>query len=195
LKILQNPIAVTILAVAAAALVFKQIAWPILQRSQWMRHAPAAAASLGAVASTSATPPELAKTTSSPVETANAAPETPIDQSAAETSAARAAGTPRRDPFQSKLHSTNQGKAYPPAREMLTFSGFWRQTGSTLAVINDQVIEVGDSILAYKVEAIDRDRIRVTGPNGRETVEFGTTPPAPSANPQTNDMPPVNTNQ
>lgn len=185
MKILQNPIVVAILVVVAVALIFKQIA-----SNHSMRHAPTAAAASPAVAApTSTPPPQPAKTTSNPVMKVNAVPEASIDEPAAEASAERAARTPRRDPFQHKTLSTNQAKAFPSARQLLALKGVWLQTGSALAVINNQVTGVGNSVLEFKVESIESDRVWVTGPSGREAVEFGSTPPASPANPQTNSVP------
>lgn len=195
MKILQNPIAVTALALVAVALIAKQIAWPMIQRSHWMQHAPAAA-SPTVPAPKPAPRPEPGNSTLAPALAVNAMPEIKIDASAARASAARVAEAPRRDPFQGQLPATtNQAKPYPPARELLTFNGFWRQTGSTLAVINNQIIAVGDSILAFKVDSIDHDRVWVVGPNGREAVEFGASH-APSqaglpSGAQTNSAPPA----
>ena len=49
-----------------------------------------------------------------------------------------------------------------------------------LAVLNNQVLGVGDDILRFTVQSIEDDRVWVTGPNGREEVEFG----LPSAPPE-----------
>ena len=117
------------------------------------------------------------------------------DAVAAGASAARSAESPGRDPFQDQSLAAKQAKPYPPAREVLTFNSFWWQSGSTLAVINNRVIAVGDYILAFKVESIDHDRVWVEGPNGREAVEFGASNASPQAGPpsgaQTNFVPPA----
>jgi len=160
---------VIVLVLLAVALIASQVAWPMIQRSHWMRHEPAGANPAVPVA----TPAPQAVAGNSNL--APAMPETGIDVSAARASAARLTASPQRDPFQSEVLSTNQAKPYPPASEVLSFTSFWRQTGSTLAVINNQVVAAGDSILAFKVESIDHDRVWVTGPNGREAVEFGRT--------------------
>ena len=191
MKLLQNPIAVTLLAVAAAALIFKQIAWPMLQRSHWMQHTPVAAAATPAVvtSTTAPLPAQPAKSTGNPVAAVEPEPEAAIDESAAETTAARVAMSPRRDPFQSLLVPTNLAKARPSARQRLALSGVWMQTGSSLAVINNQVTGVGDSILEFTVESIESNRVWVEGPNGREAVEFRMTSPSAPANIPTNFIP------
>jgi hypothetical protein len=182
LKILQNPIAVIILALVAVALLGYQLVWPMMQHSHWMQPAPVAASD---IASTPNPGPQQQR--NSPLAAAapgNSMPEMKIDAAAAKASATRSTAIPRRDPFQGQLLATSQAKPYPLAREVLTFQGVWKQSGSTLAVINDQVIAVGDSILAFKVESIEGDRVWVEGPNGRESVEFGAhTNSPPPANP------------
>jgi hypothetical protein len=180
MKILQNPIAVLVLAVVAVALIASQIAWPMIQRSHWMQSAPAAPG-ITAPVSKPAPQPEPGKATIALDVAVNAMPEARIDAGIAGASAARSAEAPRRDPFQGQLLATNQGKPYPPARELLTYDSFWRQSGSTLAVINNRVIAVGDSILQFRVESIEHDRVWVEGPNGRESVEFGAAPLSPQA--------------
>jgi hypothetical protein len=188
LKILQNPIAVIVLSLVAVVLIATQVAWPMMQRSHWMQHAPEAASPAPA-ASLPAPLSQQVKPNQTSALLAKATPEASIDVSAASSSAARLAEASRRDPFQSKFLFTNQAKAYPPARELLTFTSYWRQTGSTVAIINDRVISVGDTILGFKVESIDHDSVRVVGPNGRETVEFGRTHASSQAGVQTNSTP------
>jgi hypothetical protein len=56
--------------------------------------------------------------------------------------------------------------------ELLTLSAIWRQTGSTLAVINKRVFNQGDTILRFTIQSIEVDRVWVDGPNGREAVDF-----------------------
>jgi len=102
---------------------------------------------------------------------------------------------PRRDPFQYValpdsyriVAATNVPSLAAPvktAQEMLALKAIWLQTGSELAVINGKIVGQGSSILDYKIEKIEQDKVWVSGPIGRERVEFasfrGTN--APSAN-------------
>jgi hypothetical protein len=89
--------------------------------------------------------------------------------------------TPRRDPF----HNLFQQKSR--ARELLTLAAVWRQSGSTLAVINNRLLAEGDTILDFKVQKIGEDRVWVEGPDGRQSVEFKLPVPAAS-NSSTNEF-------
>jgi hypothetical protein len=75
--------------------------------------------------------------------------------------------SPLRDPF--KRRSAFSEKS---AREQLTLTGILRQTDSELAVINNQIIAVGETILGFKIESVEADRVWVSGPNDREVIEF-----------------------
>jgi hypothetical protein len=177
LRILRNPTTVIVLSLAAAALLFFNVVWPILKRSQWMQRAPVAAR-LGAImTSLSALPTAGGKKPVSAVEV-NAPPQGRIDSFAAAASAARSTESPRRDPFESHHTATNTpAKASLPARDLLHFTGVWRQPGCTLAVINNQVFAAGESVLIFKIKSIEDDRVWVVGPDGLETVEFGARTP------------------
>jgi hypothetical protein len=172
LKILQNPIAVGVLALVAVVLLVQQIFWPMIQHSHWMQPEPAAA-SPAAAAPKPAPRPEPGNSTHALAVAVNVMPEFQIDGGPAGASAARAAESPRRDPFQGRMLPTSQAKPNESARELLTFSGFWQQSGTTLAVINNQVVAVGDSVMGFKVESIEHDLVWVDGPNGHEAVGFG----------------------
>ena len=191
MKLLRNPMVVGLLAVAALALVFKNVVWPILRRAPQQARPPAAAA---AAPLTPVTAPlratEQARTLVQQLfEKASAADAalslapptfaTKIDSALLRMSSARWAEAPRRDPFQIRhLPVVASGtNAYPPAMELLTLSGIWRQTGGTLAVINKRVFSEGDTILRFTLKNIDADRVWVDGPNGREAVEFKLTLP------------------
>ena len=145
LRILRNPTTVIVLSLAAAALLFFNVVWPILKRSQWMQRAPVAAR-LGAImTSLSALPTAGGKNPVSAVEV-NAPPQGRIDSFAAAASAARSTESPRRDPFESHHTATNTpAKAALPARDLLLhFTGVWRQLRlHFLAVINNQVFAAG----------------------------------------------------
>jgi hypothetical protein len=195
MNLLKNPIVVGILAVVAAALVFYRVAWPLMKHSGSQRQNPPAAALSG-----------LPPTTPAPATEKKAAEEsaagkmtgTGMELGTLERDSARWSEA-RRDPFQRKMAATatNQAKAYPPAMQLLHLKGVWRQSGSTLAVVNDQVITEGDGILAFTVQSIEDTRIWVTGPNGREAVEFKalSAPPPETGIPGQSGASPGNTNQ
>lgn len=177
MKFLKNKGIVLILALFAVGLVFKNLVWPSLRR-----HSPAparaaanapSASPLVAAATAKASPAPAA----GPVKAAGISvvgtmndrlPQSPMDLNAMQSSAPAWAETPRRDPF----HIRGGIKDGKSARELLTLMGVLRQTRSTLAVVNNQVLSVGDSILGFKVESVEDDRVWVSGPNGREVVDF-----------------------
>ena len=185
MKILQNPIAVGVLAVFAVALMFKQIAWPFVQRSHWMQHS---SAPVPVVAAAPAAPASPAPAPTNPIPQTgaitSALPVLKIDAYAAAASAGRGVEPTSRDPFQGELLATSQAKTYPPAWQLLTFNGLWHQSGNvSVAVINNQIVAPGESILAYRLQSIERDRVWVVGPNGREAVGFGAVNAAPIPQP------------
>ncbi len=68
----------------------------------------------------------------------------------------------------------------PFAKDALKLQGVWRQTASTLAVINNKVLAEGDTIQQFRVETIQQDVVWVVGPNGREKLEFTLPAPTPA---------------
>jgi hypothetical protein len=80
--------------------------------------------------------------------------------------------SPRRDPFQVRDAPGHLAGTNRPASDFLTLSGIWRQTGSALAVINGAVVGQGDTVLQFKIESIESDRVWVYGPSGVERVSF-----------------------
>ncbi|HXJ60452.1 MAG TPA: hypothetical protein VNU68_27720 [Verrucomicrobiae bacterium] len=98
---------------------------------------------------------------------------------------------PRRDPFQ-VINAPSTNRLYPPAWQVLELTAIWRQTGGKLAVINRKVLGEGDSLvtdlkgtpaagaiaLRFTIELIEDDLVWVSGPSGREPLEFKPLPPA-----------------
>ena len=98
---------------------------------------------------------------------------------------------PRRDPFQ-VINAASTNRLYPPAWQVLELTAIWRQTGGKLAVINRKVLGEGDSLvtdlkgtpaagaiaLRFTIELIEDDLVWVSGPSGREPLEFKPLPPA-----------------
>lgn len=183
MKLLQNKFAVILLAVLALGLLFRNIVWPLMKVRYPARPAAAATPSVAPVAAqrTAASIPTpatatAAKVQSSSEQAADAPVPTVPSMNVAEASAHSGQWllSPKRDPF--KLSGgPSDGKA---ARDLLTLRGVLRQTQSTLVVLNNQVLSVGDSILGFKIESIEDQRVWVNGPNGREQVEFQYSLPA-----------------
>jgi hypothetical protein len=184
-KILQNKFFVILLAVFAFGLLGRNLFWPIIKR-QFPARTAAAAPATAPVASPTA---QIGAPAKSNLATATAPlkqtkPELREDSTPAmnvleaAASAPRWSQHPRRDPFK-MAGGRSDGKA---ARDLLTLSGVLRQTQSTLAVLNNQVLGAGDIILGFKIETVEDRCVWVTGPNGREQVEFKySLPPAPQA--------------
>lgn len=57
----------------------------------------------------------------------------------------------------------------------LKLSAIWIQNSGRWAILNDQLVEEGESVLEYQIEAIRPDRVIVVGPGGRESVPFRST--------------------
>jgi len=97
-------------------------------------------------------------------------------------------GAPRRDPFQVMGPAPgNLARLYPPVSELMDLTAIWRQTGSSLAVINYKIVGEGDTVVAavdsrtggggsnllrFTVESIGGNSVWLEGPSGREELEF-----------------------
>jgi hypothetical protein len=99
-----------------------------------------------------------------------------IDRGFIRTHLARWVESPRRDPFL-LFASRRPAVAAPSPLLKWRLQAVWLQTGSRLATINGAVYGEGDIIGNYKVEAIERDQVRLRGPEGQETLGFTNAPP------------------
>jgi hypothetical protein len=82
--------------------------------------------------------------------------------------------SPRRDPFRVERQRENKPSG-PPASQLLALRAIWRQTGSQLAVINEQILREGDQLQGFAIETIEAEGVWVRGTNGRERITFPTT--------------------
>lgn len=185
MKLLRNPIAVSVLGVLAIGLVIKSF-WPMIQGRPGARRAAAPSA---APAAPTAKPAPVAPAAAGTVPVP--APWSTAVVSLEKSGATPAAGEPpepsqinldlvrqdaprwalgRRDPFQ--IRSTPTKPVYPRAMEVLNLGAIWRQTDSSLAVLNNHIYEAGDTVLRFVIKSIEPDRVWVQGPNGREVVDF-----------------------
>jgi len=184
-KILQNKIFVILLAVFAFGLVGRNLFWPLIKRyfpartSAAAPASPAPAAPAAPASNTKSLPANPSPTTPSQTEPKPAVQENlapSMNLTEVSVNAPQWTHSPRRDPFK-VAGGRSDGKA---ARDLLTLSGVLRQTQSTLAVLNNQVLAAGDTILGFKLESVEDRCVWVTGPNGREQVEFKySLPPMP----------------
>lgn len=185
MSLLRNPWVVGCLALFAVGLVAHNVVWPIVKRSL--------PAKTNTRVSETAAPASPAPPPASSTFNTESGPDSPpprvsddaavsrIDRDLVLAGADRWMETPRRDPF----HNLFQQKSR--AKELLTLAAVWRQSGSTLAVINNKLLAEGDTILDFKVQKIGEDRVWVEGPDGRQSVEFKL-PVPPAAHSPTNEF-------
>lgn len=64
------------------------------------------------------------------------------------------------------------------ARQKLALSAIWIQDGGRWAILNQQILAVGESVDGFRVVAIQPEFVDVSGPGGRERIPFGSTPRA-----------------
>ncbi len=188
MKFLRNPYVVGILAVAALLLVFRNSVGPLWQKWMAQRKAANAPASSAPAAPAPVAEPNTAASPQPKAKTP--ALERPVKIDLGEVGW-KVNGAPRRDPFQAYDSVNVTNRLYPAAWEVLSLSAIWRQTGSSLAVINHKVVSEGDSIigatnralligkehvLTFTIEKIDGDHVWVQGPSGREQLDFRAVP-------------------
>jgi len=184
MKPFQNPYVVGGLAVVALALVFRNAIAPVWGR---LAHRATPAQTVAQLPVPAANPAISAPTAEVPAPKAvvHLQLETNIDLSQVGW---KSNSAPHRDPFQiTPATITNLVRLYPPASDLLSLTAVWRQTGSSLAVINGKIVADGDTLLAlvhgktpgeaeikysYKIQAIEGNGVWVEGPAGREQVEF-----------------------
>jgi len=168
-KLLRNPVAVTVLAVLAVAVMAVQF-WPML-RPRFARSSPPPPPPTPAVI-----PSKPAKPAKPPADSPvpSQGPAATVEIGVLETNALRWAEAPRNDPFKVRFYvGSAQGATNRTAMEALTLNAIWQQTdGAPLAVINNRLLSEGDVILEFKITTIEPDRVWVDGPNGREPVRF-----------------------
>lgn len=167
MKLLQNPWVVGILAMAALFVVFRNTITPLWQRiGQVKDNVTALSAEVKAAAASEK------KTAPAPPLKPEIKPLAGMDLPAIQTNYAHWVDSPRRDPFIGQFAPLTRAGSYPPAMQLLTLRGIWRQTGGKLAAINNQILSEGDDVLAFHIETIESDLVWVQGPNGREQVTF-----------------------
>lgn len=192
MKLLRNPMAVGFLVLIALAMVVKTAVWPMLVRPPQRSGKQAAAVTppLTTPITSAMKATDQARSLAEQISNTTAVADsalTAISTNSAvtrtlktalaqlQTNATPGAELPRRDPFQIRhlpVSAAVTNVYYPSAMKLLTLSAIWRQTGGALAVINKRVFSEGDNIFRFTIQNIDADRVWVSGPNGREAVEF-----------------------
>jgi hypothetical protein len=185
MKPLQNPIVVGVLVVAALALIFRNSFGPLRERFRTKQ-----------TQAVSTSPPAFvveSQTNAASAASETNAPEREVGWRRLETNHVNFLALPKRDPFQfvplpdsyrivALSNAPSLTDKVKTAQEMLALNAVWMQTGSQLAVLNGQIVTAGSSILDYKVEKIEQDKVWVNGPIGPEKVEFSAGTNAPSTN-------------
>ena len=103
-----------------------------------------------------------------------------IDLDAVQGSLARWTEAPQRDPFQlSEPIVPEVVPAMPSPVSQFKLRAIWQQTGGRAAVVNDRVLQEGESIAGCKLERIETDRVWFQGPEKMESLVFGQVPAPP----------------
>ncbi len=183
MSFLRNPIVVICLALVALLLLGRSLS-PI-----WRRGRPAASATPTAAPAQAAAPaPVLSNTPAASAPKAEAEAVQPERGIELTRVGWRPDGAPRRDPFQMISPGfVDLARLYPPVSELMLLSAIWRQTDSSLAMINHKIVAEGDTVVAnvesrnpggapiavpFTVESIRANSVWLRGPAGREELEF-----------------------
>lgn len=156
MKVSKSLVLVGLLVVIALVVVFRSVLWPILHQPSQPKP--------GKVAAPAAPKPTIVTNKSASVST--------VDSLALKTNLVRWMESPRRDPFLMQKIDTNQPGNYRRAMEVLTLKAILHQSGSTLAVIDTQVVKENDMIRGYRILAIGAEHVWVEGPIGLEELVF-----------------------
>lgn len=170
---LQNPKVVAVLVVAATVALFFQLRpVPVSSKSSKPAKSAVAAGKTKQVASASSPSSD----SSSWID-----PGGQLDPAFFQSRLAQWVDSPARDPFGFYPKPKSNSGSVTNASQVLRLTAIWRQTGQRLAVINNAVVAEGSDILGYRLEQIEANQVRVSGPRGTEQValaEFDATPAA-----------------
>lgn len=189
MKLLRNPVVVGALVVVAVLVLGYQL-WPVFAPTwaKMWRSAPRAPSGRPAPTNQATAPAPRTAATSPATPAAelplpvNVTPMAAIDRSTVWAGSVDWVESPRRDPFQG--YDPDRDKDLGPfAKDVLRLQGVWRQTDSTLAVINNHVVAEGDAIQQFRVDVIEPDVVWVVGPRGQEKLEFNLLAPPPAEEP------------
>jgi hypothetical protein len=169
MKMLRNRFVVPGLAFVAVAVVAYSFHAP-----RWKTRVAAKAATALAPTGKAATPVAVVPTTPAPPPKVEAEASQPIDRAYAQSHFAQWLDTPARDPFQ--MHRIVQPKRQEVVRaaDRLKLKAIWRQSGGSLAVVNDQVLAEGEEIQGFKIERIESEQVWVKGQGESERIGFTT---------------------
>lgn len=169
MRFFRNPFVSGVLAAAAVVLVAYRLVLPRLRLGS-----PVVAALVNQIIAPAHAPTPSRSKDDPFVDTLYAGPDRGIDRNYIEGRFAKWVATPVRDPFL-LLGGDQQAKA----KDELEFAspiagwklnGIWNQTGSSLAVINNTVHQVGDEIEGYKIIRIEGEEVWFQGPRRKERL-------------------------
>jgi type II secretory pathway component PulC len=170
MKLLRQRLWLGILSLVAVAAVVGVVGVVCLPRWLETRGGQSSARTRAVVASTdTARVPSLSSAV--PV----ALPERAIDLDEVRRRFGSWAEAPVRDPFQAYglVRDSKASQLAAAPATPLVLNGIWRQSGSSLAVINHHVYGPGDEVEGYKVERIEADRVLLRGAERQEVLRFG----------------------
>jgi type II secretory pathway component PulC len=169
-KLLDNPYVVGLLVLVALIIVFKK---PVLGLFEKVKQTQAVvpATPTNAIA-------KVTKTVTNIIEKPEPVilPDQPI-----EVESIQWILQPARNPFQrvkppdSGDSSTNNAITEVPPDQPLELTGILFEKDKKLAVINNRVVQEGETIAGYKVESIERDYVILSGYGVKRRVNFGAT--------------------
>jgi hypothetical protein len=176
MKPLRNPWMVGCLCVIAAGVVGYQFL--AARRPGGVTPAPQTTAG--------ASPPPAASPTTRVVSGTNdVGGSAPIDRAYVESHFAQWLQAPKRDPFLFSVLG-QPGTLAGSSVSHWKLRSIWRQTGSRLAVINQNLYAEGDQIEGYTLLAIESDRVWFQCATGRVSLGFTTSTPTNAASAATN---------
>lgn len=79
---------------------------------------------------------------------------------------------PLHDPFQINRFRADVSSQEPSPLESMALTAIYRQSGSSLVVINGAVYGEGDSVQGLRLERIEGDAVVLRGPHGDESLHF-----------------------
>lgn len=170
MKALRNPMVVGLLAAGAFAYAAWTIAAPFLKKPS--RSKSTTAQQSKPASKTKASPSSSVAGIPTPSPSLPAPSLPPLDLATIHARLPQWIESPARDPFEANrsLHTPPTG---PRADQLLSLKAVWRQTGGSLAVLNNQLLTEGSEIAGFTLERIEADAVWVRGTNGLERVGFG----------------------
>ena len=166
MKMFRNPWVAGAVGILAVVVVLYVVLLPHIRRTRGSRASASAAGTTGAkgASSVDAPPPKTVPP-----------PAMEIDRKYVQAHYPGWISGPVHDPFQmfGAPIQLVSGPAVPSPVLSWKLKAIWRQTGGSIAAINNGVYTEGDDIQGYKVDRIEGDRVWFQGVGGPESLDFG----------------------